>query len=335
MPAYEKEEIPVNSNEARADVERFLRDEFMEIKKASDSVDPRWPEEQDLWKLANAAGGLFAYAQTATRYIADSTVGSPASQLSDVLNVIDKHPLTDVPPEDHPMALLDALYARILSNVPSRTMMHTRKLLLVLGSDWALECKMLMRYTAADPNFLLLCNWLGMTPEEAYAAINRLRCLLRVPKRDAAHREMLEPLHKSFMDYISDVTRSRFSPDIQHETHQLMAQCAFRILNEAPDGIDFGDIDYRLKYGYLRRGPGTGGKISLTWKVDEDVDCNDNAMRFLMYKLAIGEVVAGMDRGDPNFQSEFFIRLMATRFEKYLIIPSFDALMDLALVSTP
>ncbi|XP_006463165.1 hypothetical protein AGABI2DRAFT_207812, partial [Agaricus bisporus var. bisporus H97] len=68
--AYEKEEIVVNSDEACADVERYLRDKLTEIKtKASDTVDPRWPDEQDLWKLANAAGGLFAYADTAVRYI--------------------------------------------------------------------------------------------------------------------------------------------------------------------------------------------------------------------------------------------------------------------------
>src|SRR5262249_26770791 len=70
IPAYEKEEVPVDSDEARADVERFLRDELKEIREASD-LDPRWPEEQDIWKLADAAGGLFAYAQTAARYIGD------------------------------------------------------------------------------------------------------------------------------------------------------------------------------------------------------------------------------------------------------------------------
>ncbi|EKM74622.1 hypothetical protein AGABI1DRAFT_65521 [Agaricus bisporus var. burnettii JB137-S8] len=77
--AYEKEEIAVNSDEAREDVERYLRDKLAEIKKkASDTVDSRWPEEQDLWKLANAAGGLFAYADTAVRYIDDATAGSPS-----------------------------------------------------------------------------------------------------------------------------------------------------------------------------------------------------------------------------------------------------------------
>ncbi|XP_006463168.1 hypothetical protein AGABI2DRAFT_207816, partial [Agaricus bisporus var. bisporus H97] len=70
-PVYEKEEMVVDSYEARADVERFLRDGLTEIKNRSDSVDSRWPEEQDLWKLANAAGGLFAYADTVVRYIGD------------------------------------------------------------------------------------------------------------------------------------------------------------------------------------------------------------------------------------------------------------------------
>ncbi|XP_006463115.1 hypothetical protein AGABI2DRAFT_207789, partial [Agaricus bisporus var. bisporus H97] len=92
-PAYEKEEITVDSDEACADVERYLRGKLTVIKKASDSVNPRWPEERDLWKLANAAGGLFAYADTAVRYVDDASVGSPASQLSDVLNVIDDHPM--------------------------------------------------------------------------------------------------------------------------------------------------------------------------------------------------------------------------------------------------
>ncbi|EKM77842.1 hypothetical protein AGABI1DRAFT_22087, partial [Agaricus bisporus var. burnettii JB137-S8] len=69
--AYEKEEILVESDEAREDVELYLRARLKKIKEASDSVSSRWPEEQDVWKLANAAGGLFAYADTAVRYIED------------------------------------------------------------------------------------------------------------------------------------------------------------------------------------------------------------------------------------------------------------------------
>ncbi|KAF7783400.1 hypothetical protein Agabi119p4_1424 [Agaricus bisporus var. burnettii] len=128
MPVYEKEEIPVDSGEGRADVERFLREKLNQIKICSDSFDPHseWPEERHLWKLASVSDGLFAYAHTVVGYIEDSNIGNPASQLSDVLNMIDNLPMTGIRREDHPMARLDVLYAWILSKVPDRVMIHAQ-----------------------------------------------------------------------------------------------------------------------------------------------------------------------------------------------------------------
>lgn len=328
LPTYEKEEIAVDSDEARVDVERYLRHELTEIKEASDSLDPavNWPEEQDLWKLASASGGLFAYAETVIRYIGDSLVGNPTSQLSDVLNVIDNHPMPDIPREQHPMALLDALYTRILSNVPLKGLMNTRKLLLALASNWG--SSMYER----ESNFTVLCNWLAMTPDEAYAAINHLRSVLRVPKRDRAHQEVLKPFHKSFIDYVSDFTRSDFSRDIKDEAQQLTTQCAFRILEEAPDGVDFGDAHYALAHGRVMRGLGTGDMISLSWLIDEKDGWNNDGTRLSVYKLALGKVGDGMKNGDPTFQTEFCIRLLTTRFEVYRRFPHYE-LRDLVFVS--
>ncbi|XP_006463129.1 hypothetical protein AGABI2DRAFT_194079, partial [Agaricus bisporus var. bisporus H97] len=159
-------------------------------------------------------------------------------------------------------------------------------------------------------NFILLCNWLGMTPDDAYAALNHLRSVLRVPRRDEANKEKLELFHKSFMDYISDFRRSRFSHAIEDEAGQLMAQCTTRILNEAPDGIDFGDVDYGFSLGTLRRGPGTGAKISVTWPVDEGVGTT-NATRLRMYQLAVEEAVLRMFwDGETTF-----IHILSTRFK--------------------
>jgi hypothetical protein len=316
IPAYEKEEIPVNSDQGRADVERFLRDELMEIKKGSDSLDPQWPEERDLWKLADAAGGLFAYAQTVIRYIGDSTIGSPALQLSGILDVIENHPMTDVAREEHPMALLDALYARILSNVLSKVWINTRKLLLALAIDWdsALEYSI---SGSTSGCFIVLSNWLQMTPDNVYAAINHLRSVLLVPGRDKAHREWLKPFHKSFIDYISDFSRSGFSSDIKHEAQQIWTQCAFRILKEAPNGCDSGDAYNGLVYGVLAHTLGPGDQISLTWPTDKGIILNDNDVRCAMYMLAIGEVAAGVKRGDPVFRTVQCIRLLTTRFSSY------------------
>ncbi|EKM76828.1 hypothetical protein AGABI1DRAFT_77917, partial [Agaricus bisporus var. burnettii JB137-S8] len=118
---YEKEEILVDSDEARGDVEKFLRNELTRIQ-IEFSLAPQspWPPEQALWKLANAAGGLFVYADTVIKYIGDPTIGNPTLQLSDVIRVINAHPLPNVPKDDHPMARLDVLYAQILSKVPMK-----------------------------------------------------------------------------------------------------------------------------------------------------------------------------------------------------------------------
>jgi hypothetical protein len=329
MPAYEKEEIPVDSDESRADVERFLRDKLTELKEESDSLNPQWPEDRDFWKLANAAGGLFAYAQTVIRYISDWTIGSPVSQLLDVLSVIDEHPMADVSREEHPMALLDALYDRILSNVPPKIMINTRRLLLALASGWDLALKYsgtgwTLRSPYSHPTegkFVVLCNWLGMTPDEAYAAINHLRSVLYVPRRNKAHEEEIKVFHKSFIDYISDFTRSGFSPDIELEAQKLKTRCASRILKEAPDGVNLGDVDYQFVYGVLAHAPDIGDTISLTWPIEEGGDLHTAETRSSLYKLAIGEVVAGMQRRDPIFQNTFCIRLLTTRFKKYRAFP--------------
>ncbi|KAF7763909.1 hypothetical protein Agabi119p4_8446 [Agaricus bisporus var. burnettii] len=315
MPTYEKEEIQVGSDDSRADVEKFLREKLEEIKRGSDLFDPRskWPEEKDFWKLAEAAGGLFAYADTVTKYIGDLNAGSPVSQFSDVLKVIDNHPMTDILREEHPMALLDALYARILSNVPAKVSMHARKLVLALASRWH-GAFAGPSYRPGSKTFVTLCNWLAMTPDEAYAAVNQLQSFLRTPKRDKAHEEKLEPFHKSFIDYVSDPSRSNLFTDMRHEAQQLQTECALRVLSEAPDGVDIGDVDYEFLFGTLRRGPGTGNKISLTWPVDR----HNEDTRLALYKLAIGTVAYGMASGIPTFANEFCIRLLIKRFASYL-----------------
>lgn len=121
VPAYEKEEILVDSDEAREDVERFLNVELKEIQMKSPALKdlPRWPMEHDFLTVAEAADGLFAYASTVVKFIGDPTHGNPASQLSEVLEIIDTNSRRLAGQKPHPMAHLDALYVRILSRVPA------------------------------------------------------------------------------------------------------------------------------------------------------------------------------------------------------------------------
>ncbi|EKM76826.1 hypothetical protein AGABI1DRAFT_108471 [Agaricus bisporus var. burnettii JB137-S8] len=317
---YEREEILVDSDEARSDVEKFLRDELIKIQKEF-SLNPQsqWPQEHELWKLANAAGGLFVYADTAMRYVGDRTSGNPTSQLNDVLKVIDAHPLPNISQEEHPMARLDVLYAQILSKIPERVMINARKILLALVWDSrGEEC-------FRKGNFLLLCNWLDMTCDDAYAAIRLLSSVLDAPEREKAHRLQLRSYHKSFIDYLSDSNRSRFSSTI--EARQLEIELTFKVLKQTPDGIDFGDLnmDYAIrgsksfKIGTLMCSSGAEGNISLSWSPGGETDWDDNKVRLHMYKSAISNVVEGFRHGELAFHTEFCIRLITTRWDSYIL----------------
>jgi hypothetical protein len=148
------------------------------------SLKPRlqWPSEHEFWKLANAVGGLFVYAHTVVKYIGDPDIGNPVLQLNDVLKVINAHLLPDVPREQHPMAHLDALYAQILSKVSHRIMVNMRKLLLALVSGWVDEFE--GEFEEEESCFILLCNWFGMTSDDAYAGIRHLCPVLTAPCYD-------------------------------------------------------------------------------------------------------------------------------------------------------
>jgi hypothetical protein len=308
----EKEEIFVDSEQGRRDVERFLRIELTNIQNEF-SVNPKWLSEPDFWKIANASGGLFVYAHVVVRYIGDSDIGDPTLQLRDVMKAIDAHPLPHGPGEEHPMALLDLLYSRILSKVPVKIRENTRKLLLALVARWK------HGFDKEAENFIVLCNWLGMTCDEAYAALRPLSSVLDIPIRDEAHKKTLRYFHKSFLDYISDFSRSEFSRDIKSEARQLYVQCTLRILEQAPDGIDVGDLDYRVQdedwVGRLARGPGTGRNISLTWQAEEEIYWDDNRTRLLVYKMAIANVADGIRCREQASCTVFCVRALATRFD--------------------
>jgi hypothetical protein len=209
--AYQKAEVRVDSCDARKDVEKFLRNELLKIQKlfSCDTLS-RWPLERELWKLANASGALFVYASTALKYIGDRGIGNPTSQLNDLLKAIDGCPFSNATGEQHPMVPLDALYTQILSKIPAKVMRNTRKLLLTLVAGWEFR----FDNTRTGRNFIVLCNWLGLSCDDAYAALCYLLSVLDVPERSNAHKKELRYFHKSFIDYISDFSRSRFSPDV-------------------------------------------------------------------------------------------------------------------------
>ncbi|KXN89418.1 hypothetical protein AN958_05709 [Leucoagaricus sp. SymC.cos] len=228
IPAYLKEELVVDSDQARMDVEKFLRDEFRRIQKKSPTLVhlPRWPTENDFLPIAAASDGLFAYGSTAIRFIYDSAYGNPASRLRQLLEVIASVRVRGVKGKLHPMADLDALYARILSQVPQDILSDTKKLFLLILKPHD------------DFSYMeTWCDWLGMSLDSVHGAVHQLHSVLNIPPGAAVKDRLITTFHKSFCDFLRDPSRSGLFPDIKREAEELNASCALRILREALTGM--------------------------------------------------------------------------------------------------
>ncbi|KAF9441812.1 hypothetical protein P691DRAFT_538919 [Macrolepiota fuliginosa MF-IS2] len=93
VPSFHQVTIPVNSDEACRDVERYLRTEFTKIKDKHPYLIPatcQWPTETQFLTLGCAASGLFIFASTVVRFVDTNPAPqiNPMTQLKLVLALI-------------------------------------------------------------------------------------------------------------------------------------------------------------------------------------------------------------------------------------------------------
>ncbi|KAF9445996.1 hypothetical protein P691DRAFT_734046 [Macrolepiota fuliginosa MF-IS2] len=204
--SWEEMQVPVDSDQGCRDVERYLRDNFEEIRErypqSIPSSEQQWPAEVDFSKIAARSSGLFVFPSTIIRFIGDTDYANPVSQLKIVLGVIDSTSSTGT--AKNPFALLDALYTRILSEI-HRDVLRTTMYLLALYTGKLV-------FSDSDSNMVLgvACNWFGVTQGDAYGALRKLHSVLKIPAPQKAFDSdegALKPFHASFFDYL--VTHSR------------------------------------------------------------------------------------------------------------------------------
>lgn len=320
----DQDEIPVDTDEARSDIEHFLRHELEQMTLTTPRPNSLHKfSDSDILKIAAVAGGLFVYASTVVRYINDPTRGDRFSQLDDILNFIESGTESSVSGLDLPLVQLDALYTFIMSKIPDGDMVNLRKLLLLdLGN-------------MPTKSFQVQCNILGMTQVAAYRATRYIYPIADVPEPAKAADDSLRLLHKSFADYLADPSRSRFSPDIKFDAEQLIDQCVLRIVKAAPDGgyVDgMGDNANGREFGgdALKNGSGTIDDICLSWPAVEECDCRE--LRKTMYRESVLWVMEGFGQGRQVFQSLFCLRMLTSCFNMLPIEFPFKALRDFAFV---
>ncbi|KAF9441186.1 hypothetical protein P691DRAFT_813475 [Macrolepiota fuliginosa MF-IS2] len=213
-PSYGGTEVGVDSDEGRRDVEKYLRDKFADIRKKHRRSIPsslqQWPSESDFTTIATRSSGLFIFSSTLIRFIGDEDYADPISRLKIVLDVIESMTLS--PGGKNPFATLDALYTRILSEIPPDVLQTTLSLLEfdVKSSEWS---------------FADNCSRLGVPQGRAYGALRRLHSVIEIPEPEDAFWGRLYAFHASFYDYLSSPSRSGTfyiwtSEIVQHILHR-------------------------------------------------------------------------------------------------------------------
>ncbi|TEB33392.1 hypothetical protein FA13DRAFT_1730396 [Coprinellus micaceus] len=175
------------------DIDKYLRQEFAELRSWYRSLPPTWPSEQDIKTLVTNASGQFVYPATIIRFVKSVRSKTPQELLEIALEI-------KPPDASKPFAQLDALYTSILlsSSRPDTTVqwlkahqiLSNRRRNATLDA-WFFEC---------------LCQSL---PGEAEQVLGSLPSLIFRPTPDPRGSQPTAYIfyHKSFLDYLQDPER--------------------------------------------------------------------------------------------------------------------------------
>jgi hypothetical protein len=192
--------------ECRDNVEKYVKNELLEIKAAYNDITPAdWPAEADFQELIDAVGGLFVLASTCINYIRDPGAADPASQLNALLNFMRR---LEVVLSGNPLATLDLLYLQILEDVPTTVFENTWRILACL----ALQVQTQHELQTAQ----VLSNFLRLDQHTFYKAVRGLHSIMWIPDPEDAARSQLQFHHASFQDFLLDPNRSGKFATVQH-----------------------------------------------------------------------------------------------------------------------
>ncbi|KAM6503307.1 hypothetical protein JOM56_000250 [Amanita muscaria] len=223
----------VNASSTDEDIKRFLRFHLGRIGKEYDL--PSWPRDVDVEGLAQQAGGLFIFAQTAIELVRDKDVMDPESQLAMLKNI---------GTNGAPAFNLNALYLRILQKAmpETATTMVQDRVITIIHAIVGLRAP------------LALCaieRLLGLDRAAIRAALNRLRSIFIIPDND---EDTVQVIHSSFARYITNkesCTEKRFFADPRQLHSQLAKHCLKKMKTRLKQNIcyfkDFTTVEAPIK----------------------------------------------------------------------------------------
>jgi len=139
----------------------------------------------------------------------DPDYADPVSRLNLILSVIDR--LDVQVTDEHPLALLDALYTQILTSIPPSVWHTTKRILGFVICTVAYDSKVNsgLSYPLDSRTLLGASIILGLELSVVYGSFHKLHSVLQIPDSQNAHEDTVSFLHASFGDYLTDPTRSK------------------------------------------------------------------------------------------------------------------------------
>ncbi|KAJ3561427.1 hypothetical protein NP233_g10204 [Leucocoprinus birnbaumii] len=191
--------VPIDDDEARKDVQIYLRAGFRGIYKRYQSRfrDSNWPSERKFRTVAHAASGLFVFGRDVLQFIGDRKIRNPVLQLEVVLSMIERSSTSQ---ENHPFVGLNVFYKQIVIQLSRELPAHV-DMQRLLGHLLLRE-----RFFADLPLFgyslYAVSNILGLTQDAVYTALSHLHSVLDIPPPEIAHMRNIQFLHSSFSEYL-------------------------------------------------------------------------------------------------------------------------------------
>lgn len=186
-----KEELQIDTPEARNDISIFLLDGFAKVRnKYPDAFaeETPWPGEGNLLAIELASSGYFAIASSILQFLDGDILPNPAVRLKLAVDFLKSDGV--LPGRENPLESVYSLYRGVLKRVHADVISTALKILLLPS--------LIRRDLPAQ----LVANVLFLDQATFYGSLRQLRSILSVPlPRDAA-RDPVKPYHASFRVFL-------------------------------------------------------------------------------------------------------------------------------------
>jgi hypothetical protein len=213
--------LPV-SRDSDQDINIYLRDGFRMIRAKYNLPNViSWPSEEQIRQLVDQSAGLFIYAASTIRFIAQGPgVLGPEEQLRLILELGNSDKTV---PSSNPLTNLDRFYILIMKQIPREILSNTLSLLF----------SHIHRSKEIEVYLPVYCSILGFSMTTFYAAINDLHSVMSIKTRDGMPIG-LSFYHASFGDFLRDIQRSTAefcveTPDIHNHFYSMCVNALRRL----------------------------------------------------------------------------------------------------------